>query len=169
MPEITTETMATPDQDVLVTEIHIAAPPERIFQALTDPRQLSQWFAGSESCNKKAWEFEARKGGKWRMQDIPSAGRESHSEHPSIEVHGEVVEYDPPRALAYTWVANSHVNKLIPTLVRWELKASGNGTTVKVTHSGLAKEEAARKDYAGGWPGVAGSLKKYTEQDGPQQ
>jgi uncharacterized protein YndB with AHSA1/START domain len=32
----------TPDQDAICSEIHIAAPPERIFQALTDPTQLSQ-------------------------------------------------------------------------------------------------------------------------------
>jgi uncharacterized protein YndB with AHSA1/START domain len=27
----------TPDQDVITAEIFIAAPPERVFQALTDP------------------------------------------------------------------------------------------------------------------------------------
>ncbi|MBS1849859.1 MAG: SRPBCC domain-containing protein [Acidobacteria bacterium] len=161
MPDI----MTTLDQDTLVSEIHVAAPPERVFQALSDPRQLSQWFAGSESCKKKSWEFEARKGGKWRMADIPSAAPQSGSEHADIEVHGEIVEYDPPRTLAYTWLANSHQNRLVPTLVRWELSPIGNGTRVKVIHSGLAGEDAARKDYAGGWPGVVASLKQYVEQN----
>ena len=36
----------TPDQDAIVTEIEIAAPPERVFQALTDPAQLMLWWAG---------------------------------------------------------------------------------------------------------------------------
>ena len=34
----------TPDQDAIVTEIEIAAPPERVFQALTDPAQLMLWW-----------------------------------------------------------------------------------------------------------------------------
>ncbi len=33
----------TPDQDSIVCEIQIAAPPERIFQALIDPKQVMQW------------------------------------------------------------------------------------------------------------------------------
>jgi uncharacterized protein YndB with AHSA1/START domain len=32
-------TIVTPDQDTLVTEIQIAAPAERVFQALSDPKQ----------------------------------------------------------------------------------------------------------------------------------
>ena len=33
----------TPDQDVIVAEIQIAAPPDRVFQAITDPQQVPQW------------------------------------------------------------------------------------------------------------------------------
>ena len=31
------------DHDVLVNQIHIAAAPERVFQALVDPSQVRQW------------------------------------------------------------------------------------------------------------------------------
>jgi len=34
----------TPDQDVIVAEIQIAAPPDRVFQAITDPQQVPQWW-----------------------------------------------------------------------------------------------------------------------------
>ena len=34
-----------PDQDVVVTEIEIAASPERVFKALTDQKQLFTWWA----------------------------------------------------------------------------------------------------------------------------
>jgi uncharacterized protein YndB with AHSA1/START domain len=33
-------TVITPDNDGLVTEIHIASPLERVFKALTDPKEL---------------------------------------------------------------------------------------------------------------------------------
>ena len=78
--------------------------------------------------------------------------------------HGEVLEYDPPRLLAYTWIANGHDDKERRTTVRWELTPAGKGTRVKVTHSGLAQENVARKDYSGGWPGVVELLKKYVEK-----
>jgi uncharacterized protein YndB with AHSA1/START domain len=29
----------TPDQDAVTAEIFVAAPPERVFQAITDPKQ----------------------------------------------------------------------------------------------------------------------------------
>jgi hypothetical protein len=35
---------------------------------------------------------------------------------------------------------------------------------VKVTHSGLTQEDAARKDYSSGWAGVLDALKKFTER-----
>jgi uncharacterized protein YndB with AHSA1/START domain len=76
---------------------------------------------------------------------------------------GEVLEFDPPRVLAYTWVANWHDDKSRRTIVRWELTATKDGTHVKVTHSGLAQEAVARKDYSGGWPGVVEMLKKFVE------
>lgn len=36
-------TAITPDQDAVEAEIFVAAPPERVFQAITDPNQLSRW------------------------------------------------------------------------------------------------------------------------------
>jgi uncharacterized protein YndB with AHSA1/START domain len=76
---------------------------------------------------------------------------------------GEILEYDPPRTLALTWVANWHEDKKRRTVVRWELTATSGGTNVKVTHSGPAQESIARKDYSGGWPGVLDLLKKFVE------
>ena len=37
----------TPGQDAVVTEIEMAAPPERVFAALTDPAQLMLWWAAT--------------------------------------------------------------------------------------------------------------------------
>jgi hypothetical protein len=44
------------------------------------------------------------------------------------------------------------------------LTRTNNGPRVKVTHSGLEKMRVARNDYAGGWTGVLGLLKKFTEK-----
>jgi uncharacterized protein YndB with AHSA1/START domain len=153
--------VVTPDNDAIVSEIHIAAPPERVFQALTDPAELFRWFTSPE-CPVKFWEMDARAGGRYRY--ATEKGTVVVNNVREFECHGEILEYDPPRLLVYTWIANWHDDKSRRTVVRWELTPHAPGTHVKVTHSGLAAENAARKDYTGGWPGVVQLLKKFVEE-----
>jgi uncharacterized protein YndB with AHSA1/START domain len=153
-------TIITPDQDSIVTQIEIAAPPERVFQALTDAQQLKRWF-GSPECPAKVWEMDAGPGGHYRY--VTEKGAVVVNNVSEFECHGEIVEYDPPRVLAYTWIANWHDDVTRRTIVRWELTPKSTGTLVKVTHSGLTQLPIARRDYTGGWPGVLEMLKKFAE------
>ena len=155
------EAVITPDQDAIISEVQINAPAERVFQALTDPRQLLRWWT-SEEAPTDYFEIEARPGGKWRFGTKP--GTMVVNGVSQFFCEGEVVECDPPRLLTYTWIANWHDDKARRTLVRWELTPAKGGTHVKVTHSGLAQEASARKDYSGGWPGVVGALKQFVEK-----
>lgn len=150
----------TPDQDAVVGEIEISAPPERVFRALTDSAELMRWF-NDTSCPVKFWEMDARRGGRYRY--ATEKGKVVINGVSEFECHGEILEYDPPRLLVYTWFGNWHDEKTRRTIVRWELTSKGAGTHVKVTHSGLSNEPAARKDYSGGWVGVLENLKKVTE------
>jgi len=156
-----TTTIVTPDLDAIVSEIHIAAPAERVFAALTDPKQLALWFTDA-SCPVKTWRMDARRGGSYGY----ATGKGNHVVNgvSEFECHGEILEFDPPRLLVYTWVANWHLDKQRETVVRWELTPAGKGTHVKVTHSGLAQEAVAREDYRGGWPGVVEKLKEFVEK-----
>jgi uncharacterized protein YndB with AHSA1/START domain len=149
------------DLDAIVSEVHIAAPAERVFAALTDPAQLALWFTDT-SCPVKTWCMDARRGGSYGY----ATGKGSHVVNgvSEFECHGEILEFDPPRLLVYTWIANWHVDKQRKTVVRWELTPSSVGTHVKVTHSGLAQEAVAREDYRGGWPGVVEKLKEFVEK-----
>jgi len=154
-------TLVTADQDAIVSEVHISAPAQRVFQALTDPRQLMLWW-NSEECQMEFFEMDARRGGKWRFGTKKSALNVNGVSR--FFCQGEVLEFDPPRVLAYSWIANWHDDKTRRTIVRWELTPTKDGTHVKITHSGLAQESVARKDYSGGWPGVVESLKKFVEK-----
>jgi len=155
-----TGTIVTPDQDAVISEIEIMAPAGRVFQALTDTDQLAHWFT-NESCPVKFWKMDARLGGSYSYA----------SENSKIVVNGvsefrcqgEILQFDPPRLLVYTWVSNWHVEPERITVVRWELTPTQSGTQVKVTHSGLAAEAEARKDYSGGWTGVVQHLKQFVE------
>jgi uncharacterized protein YndB with AHSA1/START domain len=156
-----TTTIVTPDLDAIISEIDIAAPPERVFAALVDPAQLALWFTDA-SCPVKTWRMDARRGGSYGY----ATGKGSHVVNGvgEFECHGEILEFDPPRLLVYTWVANWHLDRQRKTVVRWELTPASAGTHVKVTHSGLAQESVAREDYRGGWPGVVEKLKEFVEK-----
>jgi uncharacterized protein YndB with AHSA1/START domain len=153
-------TIVMPDQDAVVREIDISAPPERVFKTLTDADELSRWFS-NPSCPLKHWKMDARVGGQYGYAtDGGSTVANGVSE---FECHGEILACDAPRLLVYSWIGNWHDDPSIRTVVRWELTKKGGGTHVKVTHSGLANLPVARKDYGGGWTGVVGKLKQFVE------
>ena len=146
--------------DAVVSEIHIAAPPDRVFEALIDRKQVMSWWTGPD-CRIQNFSMEPRRGGRWTYDTEQS--KLNVNGVSKFHCEGEVLEYDPPRSLAYTWIANWHDDKSRPTVVRWELTPDSKGTRVKITHSGLAQEPTARKDYTGGWPGVLEQLKSFVE------
>jgi len=156
-------TAISSDQDVIITEIEIAAPPERVFQAITDPEQQRVWWKsnalGKNNASRlKSLEMDARPGGEWSFSTETLQGI-------SYDHHGKVLEIRPPHLLVYTWFRNFHEDLNHETIVRWELTPTPNGTKLKVTHSGLAQEPKARKDYRGGWPGVLQAIKNYVEHN----
>jgi len=155
------QAVVTPDQDAVISEVEINAPADRVFRALIDPQQLMIWW-NSDECQTDLFEMDARVGGRWRL--VTRKTKPTVNGVSQFVCEGEVVEFDAPRVLAYTWVADWHDDKTRRTLVRWELSPVKQGTHVKVTHSGLAQEAVARKDYNGGWPGVVEMLKKFVEK-----
>jgi uncharacterized protein YndB with AHSA1/START domain len=151
-----------PDQDAIVGEVEVDAPPERVFRALTDPAQLIRWWSDAV-CQTAVWEMDARLGGKWRFEASDSSGKIVVNGVSRFKAYGEITEFDPTHVLAYTWLGNWHDHPERPSTARWELSATKTGTLVKVTHGGLADQPVARKDYAGGWPGLLELLRKYFE------
>ena len=150
----------TPDGDAVIAEVQIAAPPQRVFQALTDRAQALQWGA-SDLFQMTVWEMDPKPGGKWQFISRELKGKNAGKEY---EHHGEILEIDPPRLLVYTWFANWHEPPSHRTVVRWEITPAANGTKVKLTHSGLSQLPAACKSYSQGWPGLMQALKNFLEK-----
>jgi uncharacterized protein YndB with AHSA1/START domain len=149
--------IVTADQDAITSEIDIAAPPERVFKAISDAAEIRR-----RAPELSLYEMDTRVGGKWRLEM-----RAPRPHHGVSVIHhgGEILELDPPRLLVYSWTANFHTDPEKRSIVRWELTPTKSGTHVKVTHSGLTSEPQARKEYAGGWPGVIEMLKKFVEDN----
>jgi uncharacterized protein YndB with AHSA1/START domain len=149
-------TTATPDHDTIVSEIDIAAPPDRVFDAIANAETVKR-----RSPFLDIYEMELRVGGKWRLETRMA---KPHHGVSVVTHHGEILEIDPPRVLVHSWYGNFHSNPNHRSIVRWELTPTKTGTHVKVTHSGLASEPKAAKDYAGGWPGVLEEIRIYAEK-----
>ena len=158
----------TPDQDAVIAEIFIAAPPERVFQAITDPQQMPKWWGQQGLYRITEWKNELRPGGKWI-----SVG--SGADGTSFSVQGEYLEIDPPRLLVHTWVASW--SGALKTIVRWELEPrgmhnlqhsgphrAGTGTFVKVRQQGFAGAQKEALDHAKGWTRVLGWMQAFLEK-----
>lgn len=158
------ESVITTDQDAVVCEIEIAAPPGRVWEALTTSDQLARWWHREEDFHVKTWEIDAHDSGQWKYVTFDSSGKFVKDGIRDFIMQGKILEFAPPRRLVMTWEANFHTPAWKRTLVVWELTPVGNGTRVKVTHSGLKDLAVDRKDYAGGWPGVLEQLKNYLEK-----
>lgn len=144
----------SPNADELVSEIAIAAPPERVFQALTDPAQVLKWWGHKGFYETKEFQADLRPKGKWRTAGIGGQAG-------TFEVTGEYLEIDPPRVLSYTWVASWTGD--VQTTVRWELEPTKDGTLVRIRHMGFAAHPEIANNYKG-WPNLLGWLRALLER-----
>jgi uncharacterized protein YndB with AHSA1/START domain len=157
----------TPDQNAIVAEIFIAAPPARVFQAISDPNQLPRWWGQDGLYRVTKTSIDLRPGGKWRSDGVGADGK-------TFYVEGEYLEVDPPRLLVHTWVGSFHTTK---TVVRWELEAqnvhglapngpkkAGTGTLLRIHHEGFAGDLESAKSHTDGWKRVLGWLEAFVTQ-----
>jgi uncharacterized protein YndB with AHSA1/START domain len=158
----------TPDQDVVLAEIFIAAPPERVFQAITDPSQRRQWWGEQGFYRTTEAYSDLRPGGKWLSKGVMADGTAFH-------VEGEYLEVDPPRRLIYTW--RPSWTEPFDTTVAWELEPRevhglqhrgphrmGIGTLVKIRHEGFAGHPREAANHGEGWKRSLGWLQAFAEK-----
>jgi len=158
--------------DAVVVELEIAASPERVFQALTDEKQLFTWWGSEPSVDLSLLTMDARKGGRYHYACTPKGNQDfgpiteqlKKNGQVVFDCHGEIFEIDPPRLLVWSWIANWHQDPNLATIVRWELTPTKSGTLVRVTPSNLVKEPASRKDYGSGWQGVLQLLATFVQR-----
>jgi uncharacterized protein YndB with AHSA1/START domain len=158
----------TPDQNVVIAEIFIAAPPERVFQAITDPAQVSQWWGQNNLYRVTDRSSDLRIGGKWLSAGVGKDGTK-------FTVEGEYLEIDPPRRLVHTWIPSYRAG--LKTVVYWDLepqpvhglhpsgpRKAGTGTRVTLRHEGFAGDAKSCTEHGEGWKRVFGWLAAYVER-----
>ena len=152
-------TPADSKQDVIVMEIVINSTPERVFRALTEPKELMAWWGTEDSCLPVGWNSDLRVGGRWRGDWKYPDGRPCH-------VQGEFLEINPPWKLSYTWEPSSgEIEELPPTTVTITLEAKGQGRThLKLVHRGFSGYPKSFRDHEQGWTQALNWLKAFAEK-----
>lgn len=124
---------ATPTRQ-LVIERTLKTSPEHVFDAFTDPAQLTQWWwPNGFSC--PAAEVDLRVGGTYRLamlwpDAIPTEHQFSH------HMGGEYFEIDRPRHLVMSGRArNDEQGEIFATLIDVTFEPTGDGTLLTMRQS----------------------------------
>ncbi|HWC98702.1 MAG TPA: SRPBCC domain-containing protein [Candidatus Sulfopaludibacter sp.] len=140
--------------DGIVGEIEIAAAPEKVFDALTDPEQLAQWWGSADTYRTSNWKLDLRPGGEWSCDAKGSAG-------PSTAVAGRYVVVDRPHHLSYTWRPSWAPGE--ESQVTYTFEPIGTGTRVLFRHDGFLSDQS-RQGHSQGWARVTGWLQGHFQQ-----
>jgi uncharacterized protein YndB with AHSA1/START domain len=117
--------------------VRVEAAPERVWRALTDPGDLRRWLFPSAVAD-------VREDGSWRFTfpHWPSA-RGLH--HPALNFGGPIVELVPGHVLAVQFEPPYW------GVLRFELRADGDASDLRVTQRGFEGNEEWLADFRGGW------------------
>lgn len=116
----------------------VAHPPEKVFDAWTDPEAMVRWMRPRPGGDAEV-ELDPRPGGRVRIDMIHGGTTSRHV--------GEVLEVDRPRRLAITWAA-----EWLPTgsVVSVDFHPVEGGTEVVLRHTGLP-DESSRESHEASW------------------
>ncbi|MEY2516431.1 MAG: hypothetical protein QOJ89_3789 [bacterium] len=130
-----------------VFEIYIKTTPERLWEAITDPRLRARYSFGVET--RSDW----------------TPGSSYNAGVPGIIdiAAGENLEVDPPHRLVQTFNAlwSDDVRAAGTSRVTWEIYPVGDSCQLTVIHDQLP--EGANQELFGGWPQILSGLKTLLE------
>jgi len=142
--------------------IEIKAPPERVWRALTNAKELSAWFQvtieGDIAPGQEVW-----------MTSL-------HAQHAGVRFRVRFAEMTPPKRFVWQW----HPGAVDPkvdysheplTTVTFKLEPSETGTRLSVAETGFNEISLARRakvygDNSQGWTEVLVWIQKHVEAAG---
>jgi uncharacterized protein YndB with AHSA1/START domain len=130
-----------------VFEVYIKTTPERLWEAITDPRLRARYSFGVQT-----------------HSDWTPGSRYEASVPGVIDIAaGENLEVDPPRRLVQSFNAlwSDDVRAAGTSRVTWEITPVGDSCQLTVIHDRLAED--ANPELYGGWPQILSGLKTLLE------
>ena len=137
------------DKPKFVYVIYIASTPEKVFQALTSAEMSKKYW--SDNYVESDWKV----GSPFALR-LPR--------HEKQDITGEVLEFDPPRRLAYSFHPHhGGMEDEGPSRVLFEIEALEDQVRLTVIHDGFEPGSTVLEAISRGWPHVLSSLKSYLE------
>lgn len=121
----------------ILGSVEIAAPPSRVFRALTSD-EIVNWWVRLGVFNTTEWTGDVRVGGHWRTAGIARGN--------PYALEGEYLEIDPPRKLVHTYGVGAPWG---PTKVEYRLEPIDGGTRLTLRHSGFTSRETTEGNRIG--------------------
>jgi uncharacterized protein YndB with AHSA1/START domain len=130
----------------IVEELTIAAAPERVFKALTQPEEIGHWWTNDLNATPEVGSLAEFRFGEWG----------------DFVLRFEVAELDQDKKVH--WIHRlSPMAQWAGTSITWQLEPVHNGTRLVFTHDGFAQVDKVYEQTRGNWDYFLASLKSYLE------
>jgi uncharacterized protein YndB with AHSA1/START domain len=141
------------DKPLFVYVAYIATTPEKLWNALLDPKMTERYWQHE---NISDW----KPGSTWEHR--------AFDKQRTLRLVGKVLETAPPRRLVLTW---AYPEDTAPeekhTRVRFDLEPIGDVVRLTVTHDRFQPGADMLENISEGWPKVISSLKSLLEVGRP--
>ena len=136
----------------LVLERKLGASIDRVFQFITQPENLTQWW-GPEGMTIPEGDLDFTRLGAWDSVMMNNEGQR-------YKVSGEVTDIAAPNRVAFTWAWHDENDaRGLESTVTIELVEQSSGTLFRLTHVGLADDESS-KNHEQGWTSTLNKLER---------
>lgn len=130
--------------------------PETIWTTLTSGELIARWLMPTTG-------FAPVTGNRFTYQTTPAGAWDG-------VIHCEVLEVIPNERFSYSWKGghegNTGYGSLLDTIVTWTLARAGEGTRVRLVHSGFVtpRNDSAFKNMSAGWKKIVPRLGAITDE-----
>jgi uncharacterized protein YndB with AHSA1/START domain len=135
---------------LVLASVEIAAPPERVFRAISSA-EIADWWGSADTYRVTRWTGEVRPGGWWKSEGVSADGK-------SFAVSGDVLEVEPPHLLVQTWHYEDKPAEI--TTVRFRIDSIPGGSRLTVRHEGFVDHDSC-DSHGRGWERVLGWLSAF--------
>ena len=130
----------------IVRELTIAAAPQCVWSALTQPEEIGQWWTNDLNVTQEVGSLAEFRFGEWG----------------DVVLRFEVAELEQDKKVHWMYRFGS-VAHWAGTSVTWQLEPVGNGARVVFSHEGFVEKDEAYEQTREYWDYFLASLKSYLE------
>lgn len=112
-----------PKEFAIEQSYYFDTPPERVFDALTEPKLLVRWFLAKANVDRKA-------GGGYAFDWIGG-----------YHMVGKVEAFQANRTVSYSWHDKLESGEMATTKASFKVTRKGNGTLLRLRHTGFTVPE----------------------------